>query len=60
MKNIYAFAEQDGIISPQLVVYPALIRENIRRMIALAGGPERLCPHLKTHKMAAVTKMLLS
>ena len=60
MNNIYTFAEQDEIISPQLVVYPALIRENIRRMIGLAGGPERLCPHLKTHKMAAVTKMLLS
>ncbi len=59
MSNMYEFAEQDEIISPQLVVYPDLIRENIRKMIELAGGAERLCPHLKTHKMAAVTKMLL-
>lgn len=59
MDNRYTFAEQDEIISPQLVVYPAIIRENIRKMIEIAGGPERLCPHLKTHKMEKVTKLLL-
>lgn len=55
----YTFAGQENIVSPQLIYYPAIIRENIRRMIALAGGTERLWPHLKTHKMAAVVKMHL-
>ena len=31
MKSIYSFAGQEEIISPQLVVYPELIRENIRK-----------------------------
>lgn len=55
----YRFEGQQEIVSPQLVYYPAIIRENIRRMIDLAGGTARLWPHLKTHKMAAVVKIHL-
>jgi len=60
MKNMYCFSGQDDIVSPQLVVYPELIEENIRRMIRIAGSADRLAPHLKTHKMEAVTKLLLA
>ena len=56
----YAFAGQENIVSPQLVYYPAIIRENIERMIALAGGANRLWPHIKTHKMEQVVKMQLA
>lgn len=56
-KPCYSFEGQEDIVSPQLVYYPAVIRENIRKMIGMAGGPERLWPHIKTHKMEAVVKM---
>lgn len=56
-KPNYSFQGQENIVSPQLVYYPAIIRENIRKMIDLAGGPQRLWPHIKTHKMEAVVKM---
>lgn len=57
--NKYSFAGQENIVSPQLVYYPAIIRENIRLMVKLAGGAQRLWPHIKTHKMANVVKMML-
>ena len=42
------------IPSPALIIYVDRARENIRRMVAMAGGPGRLRPHVKTHKMAAL------
>ncbi len=59
MSDLYGFEGQEGMISPQLVFYPELIRENIRRMIQAAGGPGRLWPHMKTHKTAEVLRMQL-
>ena len=53
----YSFEGQEELISPQLVVYPAIIRENLKKMIAHAGGAHRLWPHLKTHKMEAVLRI---
>ncbi|HJT34614.1 MAG TPA: D-TA family PLP-dependent enzyme [Pirellulales bacterium] len=55
----YAIEDADGIASPALIVYLDRARENLRRMIALAGGVERLRPHVKTHKMAEVVRMQL-
>ncbi len=37
--------------SPSLLVFPDRAEENLRRMITLAGGPARLRPHVKTHKL---------
>src|SRR5690348_11617129 len=36
--------------SPSVLVFRAYLERNLDRMIALAGGPERLRPHCKTHK----------
>lgn len=55
----YTIVNVDEVASPALVVYPQRVRENVRRMIALAGGTERLRPHVKTHKMAEVIRMQL-
>lgn len=44
-------ADESAAPSPALLVFPDHIEENLRRMIALAGGAERLRPHLKTHKL---------
>lgn len=45
------------VSSPSILVYPDRIEENIRRMITIAGGPLRLRPHVKTHKMPEVVKL---
>src|SRR5204862_6612754 len=45
------------IASPALLIYPERVRENSRRMIRIAGGVERLRPHMKTHKMPEVIRM---
>jgi D-serine deaminase-like pyridoxal phosphate-dependent protein len=55
----YRIANEDDVASPALLVYPERIAENIGRMIALAGGPDRLRPHVKTHKLPQVVRMLL-
>lgn len=39
------------IASPALLLYRERIEHNLQRMIGLAGGPERLRPHVKTHKL---------
>ncbi|MEO8352922.1 MAG: D-TA family PLP-dependent enzyme [Chthoniobacteraceae bacterium] len=41
----------DAVPSPALLVYPDRGEENLRRMIAIAGDPARLRPHIKTHKL---------
>jgi D-serine deaminase-like pyridoxal phosphate-dependent protein len=56
----YRIDEADQIASPALLVYRDRVEENLRRMIALAGGTERLRPHVKTHKMAEVVQMQLA
>lgn len=43
--------------SPSLLVYPERVAENVRRMIRMAGGVERLRPHVKTHKLAEIVRM---
>jgi D-serine deaminase-like pyridoxal phosphate-dependent protein len=43
--------------SPALLVYPDRVKENIRRMIQLASSPDRLWPHVKTHKMPELILM---
>lgn len=45
------------VLSPSLLIYPERIRENINRMIKIAGYPGRLRPHVKTHKMPGIVKM---
>ncbi len=56
----YAIANAAEVSSPAVLVYPDRIEQNIRRMIAIAGGPERLRPHVKTHKLAEVVQMHLA
>lgn len=46
--------------SPALLIYPHLVRENIRLAIDMLGTPDRLRPHVKTHKSPDVTQLLLA
>jgi D-serine deaminase-like pyridoxal phosphate-dependent protein len=53
----YAVSNADEVPSPALLVYPDRVEENIRRMIRVAGGVERLRPHMKTNKLPEVIRM---
>jgi len=45
------------VASPALLVSPGRVEENIRRMIRMAAGAERLRPHIKTNKLPEVIRM---
>lgn len=60
MGGWYTIGNVGEVFTPALAVYPERIEENIRRMIAIAGGTARLRPHIKTHKMGEVVRMNLA
>ena len=53
----YKIKNEAEVFTPSVLVYPERIRENIRRMITIAGDVSRLRPHVKTHKMAEVVQL---
>ncbi len=53
----YEVVDPREIPTPALLVYPELVAANVRRLIEIAGGTERLRPHVKTHKMADVARL---
>ena len=57
MSDWFAVENLEEVPSPALLVYPERIRENIHHMVGVAGGANRLRPHIKTHKMAEVVRM---
>ncbi|MBM4120954.1 MAG: D-TA family PLP-dependent enzyme, partial [Nitrospira sp.] len=50
-------ANADAVASPALLLYPDRIEKNLQRMIAMAGGVDRLRPHVKTHKLPQVVAL---
>jgi D-serine deaminase-like pyridoxal phosphate-dependent protein len=57
--NQYEILNHHELFTPALVFYPDLIRANTQAIIAMAGGAQRLCPHVKTHKCPEVVKIQL-
>jgi D-threonine aldolase len=55
----YHVLNVDEIASPALLVYLDRVDDNIRDMIAVAGGVDRLRPHVKTHKLPEVIRRQL-
>src|SRR6516225_8212337 len=53
----YALGNVSELLSPSLVVFRELVLQNLRDMIKLARGADRLRPHVKTHKMADVVRL---
>lgn len=45
------------LLSPGLLIYRALVRQNIQKMIEMARGAARVRPHVKTHKMAEIVRL---
>ncbi len=56
----YQLKSPEHIISPALLVYPERIQQNIQTMINMAGGTEKLRPHIKTHKCAEIIKLQMA
>lgn len=55
--SAYRLADENSVVTPSLAVYPALIDENLQRALAWAeGNPDRLRPHVKTHKTAEIIR----
>jgi D-serine deaminase-like pyridoxal phosphate-dependent protein len=55
----YLLKDPGTVISPSLIFYKDRIENNIDQMIAIAGDPDRLIPHVKTHKCIEVVKIQL-
>jgi D-threonine aldolase len=55
----YTVANADSLPSPALLIYPDRVRANIDHAIDICGDPDRLRPHIKTHKCAQVIRMHL-
>src|SRR5262249_23731609 len=53
----YALRDASELLSPGLLIYRDLVRQNLQQMIAIARGAERLRPHVKTHKMGEIVRM---
>ena len=58
--NWYELENVADIDSPGLIFYEDRIRENIAILISMIDQKSRLRPHVKTHKSAEVTKLLIS
>lgn len=59
MQPWYSIHNENEIATPAILLYPERIRHNIDLMIRIAGGVERLRPHVKTHKLPEVIRMQL-
>ncbi len=53
----YRISNEEQVNSPAVLVYPERIRANLKTMIQLSGGADRLRPHVKTHKLPQVIAM---
>jgi D-threonine aldolase len=56
----YQVEDLTCLLSPSLLLFRELLDQNIDSMIGIAGSPDRLRPHCKTHKMAEVTRIELA
>ena len=51
MNDWFRLQDEAAIPSPALLLFRERIEHNLRLMIEIAGGPARLRPHVKTHKL---------
>lgn len=59
MNDKYRIENIASLDSPSLVLFTELVDANIAKMIQLAGGPQRLVPHVKTNKSSEVIKRMI-
>jgi D-serine deaminase-like pyridoxal phosphate-dependent protein len=59
-KNAYVLNDTSNIASPALIYYRNIILENTKRTIEMAGGADRLWPHVKSHKTTEMVCMQIN
>lgn len=59
MLEWYKVTNVEEIDSPALLVYPERVEKNIDLAIRMVGNPDKLRPHVKTHKMAEVCRIMI-
>ncbi|MBX3443945.1 MAG: D-TA family PLP-dependent enzyme [Planctomyces sp.] len=59
MSTEYHLTRPDDLLSPALIVFQPILERNLEAMLRLAGSPDRLRPHCKTHKMPAIARRML-
>jgi D-serine deaminase-like pyridoxal phosphate-dependent protein len=57
MNAEYVVKDPSQIFSPSLLFYKSIIARNIQAMIKRVGSPDRLRPHVKTHKTRQIVRM---
>src|ERR1019366_3381535 len=57
MNPEYLIKDPSQVFSPSLLFYKALIARNIGNLVKRVGNPDRLRPHVKTHKTRQIVKM---
>lgn len=53
----YTISNAGDLFTPALVLFPDRVEQNIITMISVAGGTDRLRPHVKTHKMSEIIRL---
>lgn len=53
----YCLDDTSALVSPALIYYQDIILDNSKRIIEMAGGAERLWPHMKSHKSPDMIRM---
>lgn len=59
MNDWYHINNINELDTPALTVYPERVEENMRILKSFLPDVERLCPHVKTHKSAEITKLMM-
>src|SRR5579884_96702 len=50
----FQMVNEADIPSPSLLIFEERVERNLHRMLEIAGGPVRLRPHVKTHKLGPI------
>ena len=59
-RSIYHLNDTSQLLSPSLLVFKELVTRNLSEMIRVAGSPQRLRPHCKTHKLEPIVQMQIA
>ncbi len=55
----YRIRNESEVDSPALLVFPERVKQNIARLKSMIDDPQRLRPHVKTHKTKELTRLQL-
>ena len=56
----FRLSNEDEVPSPALLIFEERADANVRLMLEIAGGPTRLRPHVKTHKLGPLVARQLA